>query len=146
MASGRKWSTLSPSYKRRLQRAGVTAREYNAGKVPSSKRKKARGHSKEQTSASTLDRRAVRESKSLSEKSPAALRRALEKIAKRNGQVDYAEILELIPPSERADFIAGWEIANAEYKTHGTSGTSWGRQRMDEIAERYGSRELGFYH
>lgn len=127
------WSNLSPAYRNRLKRAGVTGREYNAGKVTPEKRSTARGHNPLRIPRQT----------DYGNVGADAQRRQIRKLSEKYG-FDYDEALALIPLSERAAFLTSWQAARAERKARGGKpGGPIGRQRMDD----YGSeiRELGFY-
>lgn len=161
MAKPRKWQTLSPAYRQRLERGGITRAAYESGAPVTA----ARGHAK------TPERpaRALKNpgkypeyttknaAKTEEQKTKAALARQLKKIGARYGIAD--EILDAIPVADRANFIAGWKLANDDYKRKlkqsgnriaydQNGGSDFGRQRLKQIDYGYPKApiEAGYYH
>lgn len=153
MAKERNWQSLSPAYRARLQRGGITRRQYERGASLS----KARGHSKtperperaKRNPARYPDyavREAVRE-QARKGMSDSGMRKWLKRYGDAHGIDD---ILSVIKPADRASFIEGWKIANQE-SYRGVS--SFARMRMDSIIAEYEdeaglfqAKLLSYYH
>jgi len=154
MAAKRDWQALSAAYRKRLSRAGITKRQYESGKSLA----KARGHGstperperaakKPERYSDYLIRQRVREEKRQGANESARLRRELRRVARAIG-VDYEELLQWIAPADRAAFVAGHDIAKAEYDEFGSYAGSFGRKRLDDLEREYTSapKDIGFYH
>ena len=148
MAKARNWQALSPSYRARLERGGVSRSAYESGASVSA----ARGHARTPERPAQALRQPARfpeyttkRTVKSTTKDADRLRRELKKIGNRYGIHD---ILSAVPPSERAEFIAGWQIAHAEYERYGSSGGSYARQRLDALESDNPNYEkaLGYYH
>jgi len=148
MAKSRSWQALSASYRSRLERGGITRAAYESGASVTA----ARGHARTPERPERAAKRPAdypeyiqRTNKRKGTGSDDALRRQLKKLGDRYG---ISDILSQVKPSERASFLAGWKIANAEWKANGSSGNSYGRRRLDDITESNPDAEkaLGFYH
>jgi hypothetical protein len=149
MAKVRSWEGLSDSYRARLRRAGFTSESYESGASVTA----ARGHTatpeRPERAEKNPEKYAGYIQRKVKGESPTQLRSDIKKIGKRYGIAD--EILAAIPPSERAEFVSDWRIANAEYKKNKskvTADNTRARKRMDDLLDTHPEmpRELGYYH
>ena len=153
VAKPRNWQALTPTYRKRLERGGITRSDYESGSKVTSARGHARTPERPERAAKNPARYPtyLANRKAEDGKTPSALLRQLAKFATRV-DLDYGYVRDTISPSERANFLAGWQVAHAQYlQAHRVTGapeTAWARGRMDAVATFYpGSpRELGFYH
>jgi len=151
--AARKWSSLSADYRARLERGGISRREYESG----ASLKAARGHKATperperaaKNPAKYVEYRKRQAVKKVKAKGPLTGRQvndAIRKIAKRAG-FDAGELIAALGTLEaRQDYVAGWDIANAEWKVSGTS--YYGRQRLDDFEQAFPELEkaIGYYH
>lgn len=156
MAKARNWQALSPAYRTRLERKGITRSTYESGFPLSA----ARGHKRTPERPAQAAKNPAKFSEYVTRKEMSKSdandarkwTRELRKIANRYAGVDgfpsWDELLAAIPPSERAEYVTTWKIAHAEGKAHGKQFNSYGRQRLDELMDRYPEfdKAIGFYN
>ena len=151
MAKSRNWEALSPAYRSRLERGGISRSAYEAGASVSAARGHAATPERPERAARNPERYAgyvERKATPKTASESAKLRRKVEKIGKR---YDIPEILEVIRPGDRANFVSGWELAHSEYLSNRAvkgAVNTFGRARLDVLEQAHpeAPKEIGYYH
>lgn len=166
------WDNLSANQRKRYISKGITKRDYDSGVSL----KAGRGHATTPERPSQAARRpadyvdyrkrqqakaARTEAQKDSRRIRDDFKRTIEHInsvTPAGERLDVSEVLAVIKSSkDRADFVAGWQIANKEWqgsKVYDKRGRqisgsgSYGRQRLDELESAYPELEkaIGYYH
>jgi hypothetical protein len=149
MAKTRNWEGLSGSYRSRLERSGVTRADYESGASVTAARGHAKTPERPERAAKNAERYPEYVLKKVTGEDARRLARETKAIGKRYGIAD--EILAAVPPSQRGEYVAGWQIAHAEWIRSGkkpTPSNSYARSRLDKIESESPEmpKELGFYH
>lgn len=151
MAKRRDWEALSESYRRRLERGGITRSAYESGASLSA----ARGHAKTPEKPERVAKNPGKYADYTKRKAAPKTRSDSDRLARKTKAIgkryDIPDILTFVKPSERADFVSGWEIANSEYRVNGnkvSANNMFGRSRLDILEQENpeAPKAIGYYH
>jgi hypothetical protein len=148
MAKTRNWEGLSGSYRARLERSGISRADYESGASVSA----ARGHGATPERPSRATKNPERYPEYVLKKATGEDARRLARETKAIGKrYSIDDILTIVKPNQRAQYVAGWQIAHAEYiraNKKVSPNSAYARSRLDEIEQGNPAapKELGFYH